>query len=392
MKRIGVGDFNVTPLMREYVDDVLTTGRISYGPYSREFEHQFATMHNSTHAVLSNSGTSSLQVALQAMKELHGWKDGDEVIVPSVTFVATLNIVLHNRMKPVVVDVSPYTYNMDPEKVEDAITSKTRCIIPVHTFGQPANMNKLKIIATMNDLKIIEDSCECMGVSHFNQRVGSWGDIGCFSTYVAHIITTGVGGIATTRNPDYAAKMRSLVNHGRDGIYISIDDDVKNGQVSKEVVERRFRFESVGHSFRITELEAALGLAQLVTLEDNIRRRQANAFILSSELDDLHQSGTLQLPRTEHGNQHAFMMYPIIVEKMTKWGLVDHLEQKGIETREMLPLINQPVYDSLYPEERFPVARRINKSGFYVGCHPGLTAKDMRFVAQAIKEFFGHGE
>jgi perosamine synthetase len=391
MEKITVGDFVFTDLMREYTEEVFRTGRISYGPFSREFEEQFAAMHDSEFGVLSNSGTSSLQVALQAMKEIHGWEDGDEVIVPSVTFVATLNIVLHNRMKPVVVDVDPRTYNMNPDLLSDALTDKTRCIIPVHTFGQPAYMHRIKEFADLHGLKIIEDSCESMGVGHFGKKVGSWGDIGCFSLYVAHIITAGVGGVAITDNVEYAAKMRSLVNHGRDGIYISIDDDQVNGKVRQEVIDRRFRFESIGHSFRITEMESALALAQLVTLEDNIRQRNRNARFLTNELYDFHINDTLRLPHIADGNTHAFMMYPIVTEKTTKWELVNHLERNGIETREMLPLINQPVYKNKYPAKQFPVADRINKSGFYVGCHPSLGEKQMRYIADTIKEFFGYG-
>lgn len=385
MKRIGVGDFHVTPLMKEYVNDVLESGRISYGPYSKEFERQFATMHGVDYGVLSNSGTSSLQVALQALKEIHGWDDDAEVIVPSVTFVATLNIVLHNNMVPVVVDVDPRTYNMDCCLIEEAITPNTKCIIPVHLFGQPANMKEIVRIASKHGLKVIEDSCECMYALHFGESVGSWGDIACFSTYVAHIITTGVGGIAITDTPEYAAKMRSLVNHGRDGIYISIDDDASHSQ---EIVERRFRFESIGHSFRITELEAALGLAQLEELDENILKRNINAIRLKRYLSDLQEKELIKLPYQAAGNTHSYMMFPIMTINEDKWDLVNYLEERGVETREMLPLINQPVYKKAWPEWKYPVAQEINRCGFYVGCHPGLEDQDMLYIADCIKEYY----
>jgi len=380
---IGVGTFAVNNRARQLVNKVLDSGRISYGPMSRQFEKELSSLHGCEYGVLSNSGTSSLQVALQAMKELHGWRDGDEVIVPALTFVATANIVLHNRMTPVLVDVDAYTYNINPYFVEAAITPRTRAIIPVHLFGQPANMSKIEEIASVRGIKIIEDSCECMFANHNHQPVGSFGDIACFSTYVAHLITTGVGGMGITSNPDYAAKMRSLVNHGRDGIYISIDD---NEDASPEVASRRFNFESVGHSFRVTELEAALGLAQLEGWEDMIATRRLNAAFLSERLDSLQDY--IQLPVIGDANSHSFMMYPIVTYRVDKWGLVNHLEASGVETREMLPLTRQPCYKGMWRPEEYPIADWVNRGGFYIGCHQHLSREDLGGAAETIHDYY----
>lgn len=370
---IGVGHFETTPKMRELINEVLDSGRISYGPKCQEFERRFATIHGNRYGVLSNSGTSSLQVALQAMKEMYGWKDGDEVIVPSVTFVATINIVLHNNMKPVLVDVDPYTYNINWRLAVDAVTDKTRAIIPVHLFGRPADV--AQIVANISpQIRIIVDSCESAGSDVLTQ----FSDITCFSTYMAHIVTTGVGGIATTDHPDYATKMRSLVNHGRDGIYISYGEER-----NMEVMQRRFRFPSIGHSFRITELEAALGLAQLDYLNDNIGTRHANACYISDGLKPLAERGLLQLPAP---GWSANMMYPIVCLTEDKWGLCNHLELNGIETREMLPLTNQPAYN--FDEDAYPVAKVINESGFYIACHPGLSRADLEKMVQVIEDYF----
>jgi len=390
MNKIGVGDWVCTPRERELVTEVLDSGRLSYGPKSRELERKFADIHGSKYAVLSNSGTSSLHVAVQALKELHGWKDGDMIAIPSVTFVATANVLLHNNLLPLFVDVDPYTYNMDFRALQLMMHrhDNIRAIIPVHLFGQSAPMKEIGVWRDRG-YYIIEDSCECMFATHFGKPVGSMGDIGCFSFYVAHLLTTGVGGIATTSNPDYAAKMRSLVNHGRDGIYISIDDaDNKSAEELREIISKRFRFESVGHSFRITELEAALGLGQLETYEEMIRTRRRNAMELTTMLKDLAVD-EIALPSTAHGNTHSWMMYPIVLLNEDKDGLVNHLEERGIETREMLPLINQPVYGGLdYDTLDYPVADWINRSGFYVGCHQYLTADDIGRIAEAIHDYF----
>lgn len=387
MNQIGVGTFQTTPKMRALVNEVLDTGRISYGPMSRAFEQRFAEIHNSRFAVLSNSGTSSLHVALQTLKELHGWKDGDEVLVPTLTFVATVNVVLHNKLTPVLVDVEPDYYGIDVSRIEDAITPRTRAIIPVHLFGQPCDMRSIMEIAQRRGLKVVEDSCECMFVGHHGRSAGSWGDIGCFSTYVAHLLTTGVGGLATTNDPDIAATMRSLVNHGRDGIYIAIDDDKgKSGEDLREVISRRFRFERIGHSFRITELEAALGLAQLDDWQAMIAKRQYNASVLHGAL--LPLSDYLQLPRIRRFTGHAFMMFPMVLRDEPKDALCQHLEAHGIETREMLPLIAQPCYTGLWNPADYPVAQWIDRCGFYIASHQDLTAEDLERMTSVIQEYF----
>jgi len=385
MTKIGVGTWQCSDRERELVNEVLDKGRLSYGPVSKELEQTFAAVHDSKYAVLSNSGTSSLQVALQAMKEIHGWADGDEVLVPSVTFVATANIVLHNNMVPVLVDVNPRTYNIDVGLVNAAITDKTRAVIPVHLFGQMADMNwfETNSLFKSKKIKIIEDACEAAFASIDGRMAGSWGDIGCFSTYVAHLLTTGVGGLSITNDPQYAAKMRSIVNHGRDGIYIDIDT-----KATPEVISRRFKFDTIGHSFRITELESALGVAQLETWEDMIDLRTANANRMTEAMSDIGLDMYVQPPTIHDGHKSSWMMYPILVRTASKWGLVEHLERRGIETREMLPLTNQPCYKGMWVERDYPVADKINDSGFYVGCHQGLIPEDMEYIAEVMLEYF----
>ena len=384
IKQIGVGTFSTTPLMRQYINDVLDKARISYGEYSLQFEQEFAALHDSFFAVLSNSGTSSLHVAIQALKELHGWQDGDEIIVPAVTFVASVNVILHNRLKPVLVDIDSRYYEIDAEQVEDKLTDRTRAIMPVHLFGQPCDMTAIRDIADARNLAIIEDSCEAMFVKHNRMAVGAWGDVGCFSTYVAHLISTGVGGLATTNIPELAIKMRSLVNHGRDGIYMSIDDN--DADNLREVIERRFNFESIGHSFRITELEAALGLAQLATWQDMIAKRQRNASTLIDTLAG--QTNYLQLPETRPLSEHSWMMFPLILLKEPKFDLCEYLEQHGIETREMLPLVNQPCYAGLWDSDDYPIAQWVDRCGLYVGCHQDLSETDMQYIGTTICNYW----
>ena len=393
-KQLGVGGLKISALEKRYVMQALDSNRLSYGPFSRRFESQFAKLHGVSHAVLSNSGTSSLQVALAALKEKYGWQDGDEVLVPAITFIATSNIVLMLNLKPVFVDVDRRTYNIDPSLIESRITAKTRAIIPVHMFGLPADMNAIKKISKEYDLKIIEDSCETMFAKVDGSPVGSHGDIACFSTYVAHFLVTGVGGLSVTSDPELAVIMRSLVNHGRDGIYLSIDDDkAKHGKELEMIVERRFQFIRLGYSYRVTELEAALGYAQLEQKDKIIKARRDNARYLIKALKHLEDIGKIQLPYIPSYAEHAFMLFPIVVtdNRIRREDLVLFLEENMIETRPMMPLINQPYYKKIFGdiEEQYPVACWINNNGFYIGCHQEFGEKELDYIIQVFNSFDG---
>lgn len=392
-RQVTVGDFKAGPKEFQYVDEVLRSGRLSYGPFGRRFEAEWAKAHGSKHAVFCNSGTSALHIAVQALKLRHGWRDGDEVIVPSVTFVATANVCLHNGLKPVFVDVDPQTYNINPLLIEEKVVpGTTRAIIPVHLCGQPAEMPTIQNIAWRYGLQVIEDSCETAFADCHGKPVGSWGDIGCFSTYMAHYVVTGVGGLATTSDPELAKDLRSLMNHGRDGIYISIDDDDgKTREELKEIIARRFKFIEAGHSFRCTELEAALGVAQLERREQIVARRKEIATGYTAGLYDLQDR--LQLPTTTAGVEHVFMMYPLVTKTPEdKAGLVQHLEDNGIETRDLLPLLNQPVYHKLYGKNlinQYPTAKKLDGCGFYIGTHQYITDEDVAHVVATVRGYFG---
>lgn len=370
---IGVGGFEADENARRYVGDVMDSGRLSYGPYCRRFEREFSAIHGCEYGVLSNSGTSSLHVALQALKIMEGWEDG-EVLVPATTFVATANVAIHNGLRPRFVDVEPLYYGMDIGELKRAIGPKTRAIIPVHLFGQPCEIDAIMDLANEHGLKVIEDSCETMFATYQSRPVGSWGHVACFSTYMAHIITTGVGGIATTNEPALADLMRSLVNHGRDTSRIAMDD---NGPI-----EKRFTFNYAGHSFRITELEGAIACAQLEDYSSIIGRRKEHAERLTKML----QGYPLHLPRVRPNSTHSWMMYPIMVHG-DKWPLVRHLESRGIETRDMLPLVNQPIYQE-YIDGPYPVSDNIIMRGFYVGCHPYMTEDDFARIDLAFREYY----
>ncbi len=389
--QIGVGGVQITARAKELVMEVLNSGRLTAGPVMSRFEQGIASRHDCTYGLMCNSGTSALQIALAALKERHGWQDGDEVLVPAVTFVASSNVVMYNGLTPVFVDVEPQYYEIDPTKIEAAITPRTRAIMPVHLAGHPCDMTPIMEIAWKHGLRVVEDSCETMFAKDKGRAVGSFGDIGCFSTYVAHVINTGVGGLCTTNDSELIVMLKSLMNHGRDSIYIRIDDDKAASQADLfRIVDRRFSFVRLGHSFRCTEMEAALGIAELEVHEQNIARRRTIAARLTHGLADLQEH--LQLPSTRPGAEHVFMFYPLAIRnpKVERNDLILYLEQRGVETRYLLPLINQPVYRQLFGDldDEFPVAAWLNSAAFYVGCHPQISDTEVDFMIQTFHDYF----
>lgn len=391
-RKIEIGCLRISPRAVRYVNEALLNNRLSYGPFSQKFESLFSRLHGTRFAVVSNSGTDALRIALAALKEKYRWKDNDEVLVPATTFIATSNVVIQNNLKPVFVDIEPAYYEMDPELTSSKITRRTRAMIPAHLFGQPADMTPLIAIAKKRKLAVIEDSAQTMFALYGNKPVGSLGEIGCFSTYVAHLLTTGVGGICTTNDPKLAVMIRSIVNHGRDSIYLNIDDDdnVSHKKIIM-ILRKRFSFVRLGYSSRLTELECAIGLAELEEkAQRNIIERRRIASHITEFLKPLEE--VIQLPKIRPGNEHSFMVYPIVLKKDKKKRLVEFLEVNGVETRDLMPILNQPVYRKLFSlkAKDYPVSQWLINSGFFIGCHPNLSDKDLYYVRSLFFKFFKH--
>lgn len=386
-RMIGVGDFHATPHMRELVNYVLDSGRISHGPLCGELEKKWSSIHGCRFGILSSSGTDSIHVAIQSLKEIHGWHDGDEVITAASTFVATVNSILLNNLTPVLVDVEDGYYGIDPYAIEDAVTPRTRAVLIVHLFGLPCNYDVVGV-ARDYDLALVEDSCETAFVGYKDKMVGSWGDAGAFSFYVCHLVTSGVGGITTTNREEYASKIRSLVNHGRDStIYWNVDD-AKNCSVHrlKEVIGRRFRFQSVGRSARMTELQAAIALPQVDDWQSMIAIRNRNAYRLLSELEQY--GDRLDFLHQRPDTTCAFMMFPIICKHDEKPRLCNYLERHGIETRDTPSILNQPVYKGMFDPLKYPVAVKLINRGFYIGTQPQITEDDLHYITDTFRAYF----
>lgn len=393
MNKQGVGYASVTELEKKYVLEALDSQRLSQGKFVARFEREFSKMHDNRYGIMCNSGTSALTLAIETLKETEKWGPDTEILVPAITFIATSNAVIHAGLKVIFVDVDPLTYNINPIEIRKHITKNTKCIIPVHAFGMPCEMNEIMAIAKEFNLKVIEDCAE----SHFakidGRVIGSFGDISCFSTYVAHTITTGIGGIVCTNNREYSEILRSLLAHGRActcEVCIASDSKVVCPKRLTTEIDRRFMFERLGYSFRVGEIEGALGLAQIERKDEIMDARHRNAELLIkglSQYEDL-----IQLPRHRDGVEHTYMMFPIVIKdkRIDRKNLTDFLEKNNIETRPMLPLLNQPIYKKIFGniEDDYPVTKYIDKHGFYIGCHHGMNEQDILEILKVFDNFF----
>ena len=389
-RKIPIANLEISPQAKKYVLQALDSNRLSYGPLTEAFERKFAKAHNKKYALVTNSGTSALQVALHALKTLNGWENGDEVLVPAVTFIASSNVILHNHLKPVFVDVEKDYYCINPSDIEKRITPKTRAIMPVHLFGQSSDMSKIMKIAKKHNLKVLEDSCEAMFVNYNGQPVGYFGDVACYSTYVAHILVTGVGGIVTTDDDELATAIRSLMFHGRDNIYLRVEDDDNADRVKlNSLIERRFQFIHTGYSYRLTELEGAIGLAEVERKNQIVRQRKKVGEAITMKLSKY--SDFFQLPKVRDNAEHIYMLYPIIIkdQRIDKDEFLLYLEENGVETRLFFPLLSQPIYKKLFGdiEHQYPVAKQLVQNGFIIGSHPTFKNQDIDYLVYLFENY-----
>jgi perosamine synthetase len=323
-----------------YVSDCVTTGWISsQGEYVQRFEKQFSDSLGGQNALAVSSGTAALHLALKALDI----GPGDEVIVPDFTFAATANVVLHCGATPVLAEVERETWNIDPGDVERRITERTRAIMPVHLYGHPCDMDRINAIARSNGLKVVEDCAEAQGARYRGKPVGTLGDIGCFSFFSNKVITTGEGGMVTTANEDLADRLRLLRDHG-----------MRRG--------RRYWHELAGFNYRMTNLQAAVGVAQMERVDRFIERRKE---IGERYIDRLGRLPGLVMPPGENWGETIYWIFSMRIDPevagLSRDQLTAELESRGIETRPFfIPLHLQPPYRQ-YGE--FPVSTEISTTG-----------------------------
>jgi len=347
----------IGPEEREAVLEVLASGQLAQGPRVAAFERAFAEYIGTRHAVAVANGTAALVVALQA----HGVGPGDEVVTTPFSFVATATSILACGATPVFADVDPMDLNLDPASVERALTPRTKAVIAVHLYGHPARIDELAELCSRRRLALIEDAAQAHGAAHRGRRVGSFGT-GCFSFYPTKNMTTGEGGMITTDDDDVAARARQIRDHGQ---------------------SVRYRHDRFGLNWRMTDLAAAIGLAQLAKLEHWNERRIRNARRLSEGIR------RVRTPQTRDGDRHVFHQYTIRVPGHRD-RLRAALEAAGIGTaiHYPVPIHRQPLFLELgYGGQRFPVAEQAADEVLSLPVHPALSDDDLDRIVEAVNRF-----
>lgn len=338
-----------------YVKDAVESGWVSsLGKYIEQFEGEFARFCGTRYALTVSNGTTALHLALLAA----GIKSGDEVIVPDLTFVATANAVSYIGALPIMVDVDIDTLCIDPKAIEKAITPRTRAIVPVHLYGHPADMDAINEIAKRHGLVVIEDAAEAHGAEYRGRRAGSLGLCGVFSFYGNKVITTGEGGMITTDNEALFLTAKRLRDHAMSAT-------------------KRYWHEEIGYNYRMTNLQAALGVAQMERIDSFIAKRRE---IMSWYRDELASNTRLRLNRSADWAANAYWMICVEVNGMTdaqRQILMTCLRNRGIDSRPYFyPMSDMP----MYPDAHTPVTHRVSQAGMNLPSFVDLTKDDVRFI------------
>jgi perosamine synthetase len=350
----------------EYVTDCVKSGWVSsLGKYVRDFEQQFASYCGAKYGVATFNGT----VALHLLAATLNFGPGDEVIMPSLTYVATANGVHYTGARPVFVDSEPVTWNIDPNAVEAAITERTKAIMAVHLYGHPADLDPLRALASQYDLLLLEDAAEAHGARYKGQRVGALSDAAIFSFYGNKIITTGEGGIIVTNNRDWADRAFFLENQGRYN-------------------DNPYWHPEIAYNYRMTNIQAAIGLAQLERIEDLLAIRKRNAAHYNRRLAGIPG---LTLPPNTDWAENVYWMYSVIVSDdfgISRDELRSKLREAGIDTRPFFyPVHTLPMYNT---GQSLPVAERLGQQGLNLPSGASLTADQIDYICDTIVQFARH--
>ncbi|WP_129597832.1 DegT/DnrJ/EryC1/StrS family aminotransferase [Methanohalophilus profundi] len=342
----------------EAVSSVLRSGMIAQGPKVVEFEEAFAEYTGVEHAIAVNSGTAALHVSLLA----NGIGQGDEVITSSFSFIATGNSILATGATPVFADIRPDTFNIDPEAILEKVTPKTKAIMPVHLYGQSADMQAIMEIAEDHNLAVIEDACQAHGAGFNGKRVGSFGT-GAFSFYPTKNMTTSEGGMITTDDVQVAEKARMIRAHGS---------------------KQRYMHELMGYNYRMTDIAAAIGLVQLGRIDEFNSARQTNASLLTDGLRGLDYITT---PVVREGCEHVYHQYT--VRTQNRDALADYLKDNGVGCGIYypIPIHKQPLYRDLGYTDDLAETEKAAEEVLSLPVHPAVEEKDIEHIITTIKNW-----
>jgi CDP-4-dehydro-6-deoxyglucose reductase, E1 len=374
----------------EAVESLLSSW-VTMGAKVKKFEQAFAEYNGSKHAVMVNSGSSANLLALSVLTNpaiSDHYEQGSEIITPAVTWATTVYPIGDVGCTPVLVDVDPKTFNIDPVEVQKAMGPLTRAIMPVHLLGGPCDISKIKKIAKENELSVIEDACESTGAEVRGTKVGSFGDMGTFSFFISHHISTIEGGMILTDNDQYYEYLKAMRAFG----WVRDLKDKDKLAASNTGIDPRFLFVTHGYNMRPTEIQGAFGIHQIKKLDKFIDQRRDNAEYWNKKLS--YYKDLLSLPEEQSGTKHVFFGYPITVKPdapFTREQLTSHLESKLIETRPIMAgnMAEQPAMKHV--EHRvigsLPNARMISRQSFFFGNHTGINPVKREYIANSLIEF-----
>lgn len=351
------------------VTNVLKSGMLAQGPKVREFEEAFANYCGVKYAIALGSGTAALHTALAVA----GIKESDEVITTPFTFIATANTILMQRAKPVFVDIDEQTYHLNPDLIVKQITKRTKAILAVDLYGQPANYKALSAIAKKHHLLLIEDACQAVGAEYEGKKTGALADIGCFSFYATKNITAGEGGIITTNNQEYYEHAKRFRHHG-------------------QTAKTEYDYTELGYNYRMTDLQAAIAIVQLKKLDAITKKRIENATYLTEKLKECKH---VILPVVQKNTVHAFHQFTIHVPSDKRAILIEKLKQKGISTGIFYPkpLHYYTNFKHLnYKQGDFPIAEAAAKEVLSLPIHPQVSKEELDVIAETIQGVFNGNE
>lgn len=347
-----------------YVRECIKTKWISSaGGFVNKFEEGFSNFCNSRYGISTCNGTTALHLTLKTL----GIGENDEVIMPDLTFVATANAVHYTGAKPIFIDSEMLTWNLDPLQIEHKVTHRTKAIIVVHLYGHPAQMDKILMVARKYKLYVIEDCCQAHGALYKKKKVGSIGHLGIFSFYGSKIISTGEGGMIITNNKELNNRARFLRNYA----------------MSKN---KRYFHSEVGFNYRLTNIQAAIGLAQLEIIDYIIKRKIKIAELYNTLLKDMDG---ISLPPQERWARNVYWMYSILVRDGRRDKLIDKLRTYGIETRPFfIPMHRLPPYRK---KESFPISDGLSRCGINLPCFVEIKDTEIEYICNKIKRYITKG-
>jgi len=354
--------------------ETLRSGWVAQGPRVKAFEQAVADYVAVPYAIATNSCTSALQLGL----EILGVGAGHEVIVPSFTFVATANAVVHRGATPVFIDIDPKTYNIDPKAITAAITQKTKVIMPVDQIGMPADLDSIQAIAQKKNLKILEDAACALGSEYKGKKIGGQSDISCFSFHPRKVITSGEGGMLTTSNASYAEALRIKVSHG------ASVSDLKRHQSNQIVIEE---YPVFGYNFRMSDLQAAVGLGQLKRLEGILSQKRFFAERYNKILSEMPEVLPPSEPQGYKANYQSYMVRILPSAKKDRDEIMKELLAKGISTRRGIMAIHlEPAYRERFGEIHLPETERALRETMILPLYPQMTIEEHDYVIESLKE------